>query len=55
MTGISCSRHPDHISQNVQYWINLANKSLFEDKAVIETIADVVIANYDLRLSSLNL
>lgn len=43
--------HPEHISQNVQYWINLANESLFEDKAVIETLADVVIANYDLRVA----
>lgn len=52
-----CNRgwHPVHISQNVEYRINLANESLFEDKAVIETIADVIIANYDLRVSSLNI
>ena len=52
-----CSQgwHPEHISQNVQYWINLANESLFEDKAVVETLADVVIANYNLQIASLNL
>lgn len=46
---------PDMISQNVSYWINLANESLFEDRAIIETMADVIIANYDLRVASLNL
>lgn len=48
-----CSQdwQPEHISQNVQYWINLANEVLFEDKAVIETLADVVIASYDLRVA----
>ncbi len=46
---------PYHISQNTSYWINLANESLFEDKAIVDTIADVVIANYDLRVTALSL
>ncbi len=46
---------PVHISQNVSYWINLANESLFEDKAIVDTIADIIIANYDLRVAALNL
>lgn len=46
---------PYDICVNVSYWINLKNESLFEDRAVVDTIADVIIANYDLRVSSLNL
>ena len=37
------------IAQNVSYWINLPGESLFEDKAIVDTLADVIIATYDLR------
>ncbi len=39
----------EHVSQNVSYWINLPGESLFEDKAIVDTLADVIIATYDLR------
>lgn len=47
--------HPDHICQNVSYWIKLSKEILFEDRAVVGTIADVVIATYDLRKATMNL
>lgn len=46
---------PEHISQNVSYWINLSNEADFSDKAIIDTIADVVMAAYDYRLASMKL
>lgn len=39
----------EHVAQNVSYWINLPGESLFEDKAIVDTLADVIIATYDLR------
>lgn len=46
---------PDHVSANVSYWINLKSESLFSDKAIIETIADVIIAAYDFRWAATHL
>lgn len=46
---------PDHVSANVSYWINLKSESLFSDKAIIETIADVIIAAYDFRWAAMHL
>lgn len=46
---------PDHVSANVSYWINLKSESLFSDKAIIETIADVIIASYDFRWAATHL
>ncbi len=46
---------PYHLSQNVSYWINLTHETLYEDKAIVDTISDVILANYDLRLAALNL
>lgn len=40
------------VCEKVSYWINLANESLFEDKAIVDTIADVVKATYELRLAA---
>lgn len=37
------------ITTNVSYWITLNDENLFSDKAIIETIADVIIAGYDLK------
>lgn len=42
---------PENLSENVSYRIVLANESLFSDKAVIMTIADVILAAYDYRSS----
>ena len=44
---------PGHISQNVSYWIKLANETHFSDKAVIATMADVIIAAYNYRLAAM--
>lgn len=46
---------PGHVSANVSYWINLRNEALFSDKAIIETIADVIIAAYDFRWAATHL
>lgn len=46
---------PDHLSANVTYWINLKNEALFSDRAIIETIADVIIAAYDFRWAAIHL
>ena len=43
---------PQHVSQGVSYWINLANESLFSDNAIIETLTDSILAAYDLRLEA---
>lgn len=43
---------PIHITQEVVYWINLANESLFSDNAIIETLTDSILAAYDLRLEA---
>lgn len=40
------------VCEKVSYWINLSNESLFEDKAIVDTIADVVKATYELRLAA---
>lgn len=45
----------DHVSANVSYWINLSSEALFSDKAIIETIADVIIAAYDFRWAATHL
>lgn len=37
------------VAANVSYWITLNNEKLFSDKAIIETITDVIIAGYDLK------
>ena len=42
---------PEHISQDTAYWINFPKESLFSDKAVIESIAEVIVATYDYKLS----
>lgn len=42
---------PENLSENVSYKIVLASESLFSDKAVIMTIADVILAAYDYRSS----
>lgn len=39
----------NHIAQNVTYWINLPSEELFSDKAIIDAIADTIIAAYDFR------
>lgn len=39
------------ITNNPQYWINLNKPSHFEDRKVIDTIANILIANYDFRKS----
>ena len=46
---------PHDLCLNVSYWIKCNSESLFEDKDVVEAIADVVIANYDWRFTSLAL
>ena len=46
---------PKQICLNASYFISLPNESLFEDNAVVEIIADVVIANYNLRVDALAL
>lgn len=43
------------ISQEVNYYINLANEALFCDRAIVETIADVMIALYDYQLAAKSL
>lgn len=45
----------EHVSANVSYWINLNSEALFSDKAIIETIADVIIAAYDFRWAATHL
>ena len=40
------------IFSDVSYWINLADESLFSDKAIVEMMADVIIAACDLRKES---
>ena len=47
--------HPVHITQTVEYTINLANEIMFEDKAIVKDIANIIIANYDLRVAAENL
>lgn len=37
------------IFNNPQFWINLDRPSLFEDKQIVATIGDMLIANYDFR------
>lgn len=39
------------ITNNPQYWIDLQKPSHFEDSKIIDTIANVLIANYDFRKS----
>ncbi|MDE6415697.1 MAG: KAP family NTPase [Duncaniella sp.] len=46
---------PDHVSANAVYWINLKSEALFSDIAVIETIADVILAAYDYRWAATHL
>ncbi len=40
----------DKISESLSYYINLASESLFSDRAIVKTIADVLIAVYDYHL-----
>lgn len=44
----------ENITNNPQFWIDLAKPSLFEDAKVVDTIADVIIANYEFRKSMRN-
>ena len=37
------------ITNNPYFWIDLDKPSRFEDDDIVETIADVLIANYDFR------
>lgn len=39
------------ITNNPQFWIDLDKPSYFEDKQIISTIGDLIIANYDFRKS----
>lgn len=39
------------ITNNPQFWIDLDKPSLFEDDRIVDTIANVLIANYDFRKS----
>lgn len=41
-----------NISQDVSYWILLPSQDRFEEKIVIEAIADVIIAAYNYRLAA---
>ncbi len=43
-----------HITLNTQFWIELDDPELFEDDRIVDTIADVIIANYDFRKSMKN-
>lgn len=45
----------EQLSANVSYWINLNSEALFSDKAIIETITDVIIAAYDFRWAATHL
>lgn len=42
------------ITNNPQYWIDLQKPSHFEDSKILDTIAKVLIANYDFRKSMKN-
>lgn len=42
------------ITNNPQYWIDLQKPSHFEDSKIVDTIAKVLIANYDFRNSMKN-
>ncbi len=42
------------ITNNPQYWIDLQKPSHFEDSKIVDTIAKVLIANYDFRKSMKN-
>lgn len=39
----------DSITNNPQFWIDLKTPSQFEEDKIVDTIADVLIANYDFR------
>ena len=39
----------DDITNNPQFWIDLKTPSQFEEDKIVDTIADVLIANYDFR------
>lgn len=43
------------IFNNPQFWIDLDKPSLFEDKQIVATIGDMLIANYDFRKEMENL
>lgn len=42
------------ITNNPQFWIELEKPSHFEEHKIVDTIADVIIANYDFRKSMKN-
>lgn len=42
------------ITNNPQFWINLPKPSHFEDSKIIDTIASLLVANYDFRKSMKN-
>ena len=42
------------ITNNPQYWIELANPTQFEDPEIVETVTKLIIANYDFRKSMKN-
>lgn len=42
------------ITNNPQFWINLQKPSHFEDSKIVDTIASLLIANYDFRKSMRN-
>lgn len=42
------------ITNNPQFWIDLDKPSHFEDKQIVATIGDMIIANYDFRKAVLN-
>lgn len=46
---------PNHINSNVTYWINLKQEAHFEDRAIVETIANVITAAYDMKKAGKNL
>lgn len=43
------------ITDNPQFWIDLDKPSYFEDKQIIATIGDMLLANYDFRIAMQNL
>ena len=44
-----CGWMSGDITNNPQFWIDLEKPSYFEEYEVVDTIADVLIANYDFR------
>ena len=38
---------PNHIANNVSYWINFPKEELFSDNSVIDNLSKVILAAYD--------